>query len=182
MKRKKGAVLTIKHPSIFEKSSLHFWTIFSTISLHWAAFRVHLSFTTFHHWSTIHWADIPAISSFHWHTGIRSKLFSPVLVPFSHAHGFFCPVTIRRAKFSWTTRLRHWASLRVLSSWANHVFTTIHWTIIIAISIFHWDTEISSHLLGPVLIPFSRAHYFFFPVTIYWFKFLGLNCNSQCKK
>merc|ERR1712241_818296 len=65
----------------------------------------------------------------------------------------------------------------------DSVFTTIHWTMIIAIAIFHWDTEISSQLFGPVLIPFSRAHHFpLLIITSYWLKFLGLNCNSQSKK
>merc|ERR1719510_2013942 len=72
---------------------------------------------------------------------------------------------------SWKTHIRHWAAFRVHSSWAHHVFTTIHWTMIIAISTFHWDTSISRSLFSSFGIPCSRAYHFFFPVTISRAKF-----------
>merc|ERR1712141_382561 len=127
------------------------------------------------------WAMSSALSILVRYTKICRSLFSSFGIPCSRTHHFLFPVTVNGTKFARVTGIRHCTSLSVHSSWAHHVFTTIHWTIIIAISIFHWDTEISSQLLGPVLIPFSRAHHFFFIVTSYWFKFLGLTATANAR-
>jgi len=151
----------------------------NTCIRHLATLGIHFSRAK-HIFTTIHWAMIHTISIFVWDTIITRHLFSPVFIPFSRAHHFLFSVTLSRAKFSWSTWIRHLATIGIHFSWAKHIFTTIHWAMIHAISIFHWHTSIRRWLLSSFGIPHSRTNHFFFPVAFCWFK-LGLCGNSQCK-
>merc|ERR1719192_2610209 len=137
----------------------------NTCIRHLATLGIHFSWAK-HIFTTIHWAMIHTISIFVWDAIITRQLFSPVFIPFSRAHHFLFSITLSRAKFSWSTCIRHLATIGIHFSRAKHIFTTIHWAMIHTISIFVWDTIITRHLFSPVFIPFSRAHHFLFSITL----------------